>query len=81
VDVAAPGEEPTPAGTHRCASTLYVHAKAMVLWRQGAPVAAFLGSENLSATSLDHNREIGVVLAPDGARQIADALQPVLTCG
>src|SRR5437764_207140 len=36
VDVAAPGEEATPAGTHRCASTLYMHAKVMVVWRQGA---------------------------------------------
>ena len=81
VDVAAPGEEATPAGTHRCSSTLYMHAKVMVLWRQGAPAAAFLGSENLSRTSLDRNREIGVLLGPAGARQVADALQPVLSCG
>lgn len=81
VDVAAPGEEPTPAGTHRCSSTLYMHAKVMVLWRQGQPAAAFLGSENLSQTSLDRNREIGVALGPAGAREVAGALQPVLTCG
>lgn len=81
VDVAAPAEEATPSGTHRCSSTLYMHAKVMVVWREGEPVAAFLGSENLSSTSLDRNREIGVLLGPAGARQVADALQPVLTCG
>jgi phosphatidylserine/phosphatidylglycerophosphate/cardiolipin synthase-like enzyme len=58
-----------------------MHAKVMVVWRQGEPVAAFLGSENLSRTSLDRNREIGVLLGPAGARQVADALQPVLSCG
>lgn len=37
----------------------YLHAKLIVI--DGA--RAFVGSENLSTTSLDHNREVGVVIA------------------
>ena len=40
-------------------SYLYVHAKAIVADGQ----RAFVGSENLSAASLDHNREVGVIVA------------------
>jgi phosphatidylserine/phosphatidylglycerophosphate/cardiolipin synthase-like enzyme len=38
---------------------LYAHAKAIVADGQ----RAFVGSENLSAASLDRNRELGVIVA------------------
>jgi cardiolipin synthase len=41
----------------------YIHAKAIVADRR----AVFLGSENLSSTSLDRNREIGLVLTETAA--------------
>jgi cardiolipin synthase A/B len=80
VDVAAPRPEPTPPGTHRCQSSLYVHAKVMILWRGGQPALAFLGSENLSTQSLDRNREIGVIEGPTMAAAIWSSMQTVLTC-
>lgn len=80
VAVAAPDSEPTPAGTVRCSSPLYVHAKLFVLWQAGVPALAFLGSENLSTQSLDANREIGVIVGPPLAAAIAAAVQPVLQC-
>ncbi|MBO0683141.1 MAG: hypothetical protein J2P45_08305 [Candidatus Dormibacteraeota bacterium] len=80
VEVAAPSSERTPAGAHRCSSNLYMHAKVMVLWRQGQPAAAFLGSENLSTASLDRNREIGVIGGPSFASAVWRALQPELDC-
>lgn len=80
VQVAAPASERTPAGAQRCFSSLYIHAKVMVLWRQGRPAAAFLGSENLSTASLDRNREIGVIEGPAEAAAIWSALQPALDC-
>ena len=41
---------------------LYIHAKMILV----DGVSAFVGSENFSATSLDKNRELGIVIsAPD----------------
>ena len=42
---------------------LYIHAK-MIL----APGRVFLGSENFSSTSLDDNRELGLITADPGIR-------------
>ena len=42
----------------RLASSLYIHAKLIVADGE----RAFLGSQNLSATSLDQNRELGIML-------------------
>ena len=42
----------------RLASSLYIHAKVIVADGE----KAFVGSQNLSATSLDLNRELGIVL-------------------
>lgn len=80
VAVAAPPSEPTPAGTVRCWSPLYMHAKLFVLWRGAVPTLAFIGSENLSTQSLDGNREIGVIVRPQLAAAIAGAIAPVLPC-
>ncbi len=80
VAVAAPPSEPTPTGALRCWSPLYIHAKLFVLWRGGVPSLAFLGSENLSSQSLDGNREIGVIVGPPLAGEIANAIQAVLQC-
>jgi len=42
---------------------LYIHAKAIVADGR----RAFVGSQNLSAASLDGNRELGVIIADRGA--------------
>jgi phosphatidylserine/phosphatidylglycerophosphate/cardiolipin synthase-like enzyme len=50
----------TQAGIHvRYSQTLYMHAKMIVA--DGA--RAFVGSENFSGTSLDGNRELGIIVA------------------
>ena len=53
----------TVAGAHvytypATASALYIHAKMIV----ADAARAFIGSENFSETSLDHNRELGVLI-------------------
>ncbi len=45
----------------RVLSSPYVHAKAMVV----DDAAVLIGSQNYSTTSLDKNREVGIVLADD----------------
>jgi phosphatidylserine/phosphatidylglycerophosphate/cardiolipin synthase-like enzyme len=42
----------------RLSSSLYIHAKLIVADGE----RAFVGSQNLSATSLDQNRELGIVI-------------------
>jgi len=45
-----------------CKSFLYIHAK-MVLADYGTPGAqAYIGSENFSCTSLNDNRECGILI-------------------
>ena len=58
---------PAPSGT----GDLYIHAKAIVA-DSGLPTAqAFVGSENISCTSLDDNRECGILVTePDLLAQI-----------
>ncbi len=80
VAVAAPPSEPTPAGALRCWSPLYIHAKLFVLWQGSVPTLAFIGSENISTQSLDRNREIGVIVGPPLAGEIANAIRRVLQC-
>ncbi|MBA3450570.1 MAG: hypothetical protein H0T18_05095 [Chloroflexia bacterium] len=49
----------TAAGVDiRLATSLYIHAK--VIFADGE--RAFIGSQNLSATSLDQNRELGIII-------------------
>jgi phosphatidylserine/phosphatidylglycerophosphate/cardiolipin synthase-like enzyme len=50
-------------------SDLYVHAKAIVADGR----RAFAGSENLSTASLDHNREVGVIVADPSAIQTLES--------
>ena len=50
-------------------SYLYVHAKAII--SDGR--RAFVGSENLSTASLDHNREVGVIVADPDAIQTLES--------
>lgn len=80
VAVAAPPSEVTPAGTTRCWSPLYIHAKVFVLWQGSVPALAFVGSENISTQSLDGNREIGVIVGPPLADDVARAIAPALQC-
>jgi len=42
----------------RLSSSLYIHAKLIVADGE----RAFIGSQNLSATSLDQNRELGIIV-------------------
>jgi cardiolipin synthase A/B len=70
---AAPADDPganqdvprlTQAGVQvRYSQTLYMHAKMIV----ADSTRAFVGSENFSATSLDANRELGIVVADPAA--------------
>ena len=54
----------TQAGVQvRYSQTLYMHAKMIV----ADGTRAFVGSENFSATSLDANRELGIVVADPAA--------------
>ena len=58
-DFAAEVEELAASGVEiRLASSLYIHAKLIVADDE----RAFIGSQNLSATSLDQNRELGIVV-------------------
>ena len=43
-------------------ASLYIHAKVIVADPGSADERAFVGSENFSSTSLDRNRELGIVL-------------------
>jgi phosphatidylserine/phosphatidylglycerophosphate/cardiolipin synthase-like enzyme len=75
VDVVLPapgaGAPPAPDATRlerggvrvRASSALYMHAKLIVV----DGMRAFVGSENFSATSLDANRELGVIVAAPAA--------------
>ncbi len=44
---------------------LYMHAKIMVIDGQ----KAFVGSQNISAQSLDQNRELGIIISDQGVLQ------------
>jgi cardiolipin synthase A/B len=58
-DFAAEMEELTASGVDlRLSSSLYIHAKLIVADGE----RAFIGSQNLSATSLDQNRELGIIV-------------------
>ena len=58
-DFAAEMEKLAAAGVEiRLASSLYIHAKLIVADGE----RAFIGSQNLSATSLDQNRELGIIV-------------------
>jgi cardiolipin synthase len=58
-------------GTYAATAPLYIHAKAIV-----ADQKVFVGSENFSSTSLNKNRELGLIL--DDAK-IAGGVQKVIT--
>jgi phosphatidylserine/phosphatidylglycerophosphate/cardiolipin synthase-like enzyme len=58
-EFAAERERLAAAGVEiRLASSLYIHAKAIIADGE----RAFVGSQNLSATSLDQNRELGIIV-------------------
>jgi cardiolipin synthase A/B len=58
-DFATEVAELTTAGVEiRLSTSLYIHAKLIVADGQ----RAFIGSQNLSATSLDQNRELGIIV-------------------
>jgi phosphatidylserine/phosphatidylglycerophosphate/cardiolipin synthase-like enzyme len=48
--------------TYAADASLYIHAKVIVADPGSADERAFVGSENFSSTSLDLNRELGIVL-------------------
>ena len=58
-DFAAEVDELTASGVDiRFSSSLYIHAKLIITDGE----RAFIGSQNLSATSLDQNRELGIIV-------------------
>lgn len=46
----------------KCVTALYIHAKMILADYGTANAQAFLGSENFSRTSLDRNRELGILV-------------------
>jgi len=56
--VSAGGAVVTYDGTHG----LYIHAKAIVADRGTSTAKVFAGSENFSDNSLNHNRELGLII-------------------
>jgi phosphatidylserine/phosphatidylglycerophosphate/cardiolipin synthase-like enzyme len=58
--------------TYASSAPLYIHAKIIVA--DGA--SAFVGSENFSASSLDNNRELGIILSDQSAiTSLSDVFQ------
>ena len=58
-DFAAEVDELTASGVAiRFSRSLYIHAKLIVADGE----RAFVGSQNISATSLDQNRELGIIV-------------------
>lgn len=55
--------------TYAYDATPYIHAKVVVADPGGADRRLFLGSENFSYASLDHDRELGLVTGSDGLAQ------------
>jgi cardiolipin synthase len=64
VDRNAPGRDTLNSGgvQAKAASFLYIHAKMILADFGTAEQAAYLGSENFSRTSLDYNRELGIIV-------------------
>jgi len=58
----------------RCGTSLYIHAKMVLVDRRRDNAVAFIGSENLSEVSLDRNRELGILVYE---RDILDKLYNV----
>ena len=52
--------------TYAPTAALYIHAKAIVADVGTSHQCAFVGSENFSAASLQHNRELGLLTADPG---------------
>ncbi|HEY8023321.1 MAG TPA: phospholipase D-like domain-containing protein [Burkholderiaceae bacterium] len=52
--------------TYAASASLYIHAKVIVADFGATGAIAFMGSENFSDTSLNHNRELGLTLT-DGS--------------
>jgi phosphatidylserine/phosphatidylglycerophosphate/cardiolipin synthase-like enzyme len=52
--------------TYSSTTGLYVHAKAIVADNGTSTAKAFAGSENLSDNSLNHNRELGLIVGDSG---------------
>jgi phosphatidylserine/phosphatidylglycerophosphate/cardiolipin synthase-like enzyme len=56
-------------------SALYIHAKVIVVDAGTAYEKAFIGSENFSAASMDHNRELGIITTdPTVVNKLASVL-------
>ncbi len=54
---------------------LYIHAKIIAVDPGTAAARSFAGSENLSAASLLHDRELGIVLVGDAAEPLATVVE------
>jgi len=61
----------TPGGT---GPSMYIHAKMILADHGTGNARAYVGSENFSATSLDKNRELGIVLEGESDTGLLDLL-------
>jgi cardiolipin synthase len=60
---------------------LYIHAKIIAADPGTAAARSFVGSENLSAASLLHDRELGIVLVGAAAEPLAGVVEQDCTAG
>ncbi len=61
--------------TYAATASLYIHAKAIVADQGTSNEKVFVGSENFSSTSLNKNRELGLILQD---AKIGDGVQKVI---
>jgi hypothetical protein len=62
--------------TYTSSTGYYIHAKAIVADYGTATAKAFAGSENFSDNSLNHNRELGIILSDSG---VVSGLESAIT--
>jgi cardiolipin synthase A/B len=68
--------------TYKADAALYIHAKVIVADQGLADQRVFIGSENFSATSLDDNRELGIVTTdPSIVAEVGDQVELDFTRG
>jgi cardiolipin synthase A/B len=62
--------------TYSADASLYIHAKIILVDDAATPTRTtkvFIGSENFSTTSLDHNRELGLIITDPAVLSAVDA--------
>ncbi|MDX6332379.1 MAG: hypothetical protein QOI83_4762, partial [Streptomycetaceae bacterium] len=61
--------------TYADTDALYIHAKAIVADYGTSAMKVYVGSQNFSSTSLNSNRELGIILT---STVVANKVEPVI---